>query len=218
MLVACVLSALTNLWLHPSQPSAEVTLGARAACVVVALGGYLAVLGRARKRPAAWQADPEHRRFTATPGPLPAGTTAVVGGWAAGTAATATGRLDTLGGILIGLGAVLMAALTVRLLLGHPILILTPDGLTVVRSRDAFSVRWDDLADDTLHPSGRHNLRAPILIERTEAGGTRKRVLPVDRLHIDPEFAAATVRRYVEHPARRAEIGTAAEVEALQPA
>jgi hypothetical protein len=92
-----------------------------------------------------------------------------------------------------------------RLLRGKPMLMLLPDGLVV---RDRF-VDWDEIVKVELDQP---YAESRVAVELTSAWRWRRRVVLRDRMvHANIVYLMDLIGYYLQHPDRRAEIGTTAE-------
>ncbi|MFE0589574.1 hypothetical protein [Micromonospora echinospora] len=100
-----------------------------------------------------------------------------------------------------------------------PTVELSPEGVGFGRPRRAFFVPWSALAaGQPILPTAQSRtlrlvLARPELVSRE--GGRRRRtdreLLPTQDVDVAPEFLAAAIRHYLDHPAHRPAIGTVAE-------
>jgi hypothetical protein len=238
--LAFVLRLGGTLWLEPftwNIPSFVLGLfaffGLVGGSVAVPLGGYLLLTRSARRRPATWHLDAGKRRFTAPLSPYGPGPWAVVGGWiSAGTVLTERvpnqdhmriARLGVMTSIGIGTAATLMIITLLYLVLlaapSAPILSLDSEGMTLRGLWRQTRLRWDELVPGGPPRPSTNNPRVLVLYQQKAgpvARPPRRRRLDPRRLHIDTAFLADTIRCYADNPDRRAGIGTAEELTALQ--
>jgi hypothetical protein len=121
--------------------------------------------------------------------------------------------------VLAGLTVILCVPVVGRVLRGRPVLALTPGALVVT---DIFGTRrypWDALRPGLpVWPDSRRTLRLtvdrPDLVTRTGLPVTVNWVA-LQAAHVHPGFAADVIRFYVDHPDRRAALGTRAEYDDL---
>jgi hypothetical protein len=124
--------------------------------------------------------------------------------------------------IVVTAAAVMIIALLCLVLLAAPstpILSLDSEGMTLRGLWRRTRLRWDELVPggpprpDTDNP-------AVLVLYRQKAGPAagppRRRRLDARRVHIDTAFLADTIRCYADNPDRRAGIGTAEELTALE--
>ncbi len=99
-----------------------------------------------------------------------------------------------------------------------PTVELSPEGVGFGRPRRAFFVPWSALAaGQPILPTAQSRtlrlvLARPELVSR--ASGRRRtdrELLPTQDVDVAPEFLAAAIRHYLDHPAHRPAIGTVAE-------
>jgi hypothetical protein len=237
--LAFVLRLGERLWLEPfTWNIRSVVLGLLAflgllvGCGAVPLGGYLLLTRSVRRRPKTWHLDAGKRRFAVPVSPYGPGPWAIVVGWL-GAGAVPTERVPNEDYVRIaGLGMrtsfsfVVAAAPMIFILLclvllaapSTPILSLNSEGMTLRGLWRKTRLRWDELV-----PGGppRPSKSNPAVLDLYQykvgpAGPPRRRRLDARRLHIDTAFLADTIRCYADNPARRAGIGTAEELTALQ--
>ncbi|MEV8506130.1 hypothetical protein AB0368_15040 [Actinoplanes sp. NPDC051475] len=240
VVLAFVLRLGERLWLEPftwNTPSALlgllVFLGLVVGSAAVPVGGYWLLTQSARRRPKTWHLDAGKRRFTAPVSPYGPGPWAIVAGWlAGGTVPTERvpnqdhmriARLDVTTSILIVTAAAIIIITLLCLILlaapSAPVLSLDSDGMTLRGLWRRTRLRWDELAPGGPPRPSKDNPAVLVLYQQTPlpAGRPpRRRRLDARRLHIDTAFLADTIRCYVDNPDRRAGIGTAEELTALQ--
>ncbi|OZV75000.1 hypothetical protein CA850_29560 [Micromonospora echinospora] len=100
-----------------------------------------------------------------------------------------------------------------------PMVDLSPEGVGFGRPRRTFFVPWSALAaGQPILPTAQSRalrlvLARPELVSRE--GGRRRRtdreLLPTHDVDVAPDFLAAAIRHYLDHPAHRPAIGTVAE-------
>jgi len=238
--LAFVLRLGGTLWLEPLTWSIDplglgllAGLGIVVGSAAVPLGGYMLLTGSARSRPKTWHLDIGRRRFTALPSPYFMGPWAVVMGWICGGIfptervpnqehmRIAQLRVET--PILIGVAVTLMITTLVSLVLlavpNRPLLSLDSDGMTLQGLGRRTRLRWDELLPGGPPRPSKHNPAFLDLYQQQAVpaeGPPRRRRLAARRLHIDTTFLADTIRCYADNPDRRAGIGTADELTALQ--
>ena len=238
--LAFVLHLGGRLWLEPfisNTPSTVLSLlaflGLHLGSVAVSVVGYLLLTRSARRRPKTWHLDAGKRRFTAPVSPYGPGPWAIVAGWASG------GTLiiervpdqDHMGiarlGVMTSVSIVTTAGIMIITLLclvllaapSTPILSLDSEGMTLRGLRRKTRLRWDELVPGGPPRPSTNNPTVLVLYQQKAgptAGPPRRRRLGPRRLHIDTAFLADTIRCYADNPDRRAGIGTAEELTALQ--
>lgn len=112
--------------------------------------------------------------------------------------------LNAVAALLIGLAAIP--------LLRGPRIVVSPDGLTI-RAGGSRRVRWDDLVQVPQRPLPL-TVRSPKLALSIRRPGRLEPgwlLVPLEMLAVEPVFLGSVVEHYVEHPDRRAAIGTEAE-------
>lgn len=229
-----------KLWLEPftwDTPSAVlgllVFLGLLVGSVAVPSGGYLLLTRSARRRPKTWHLDAGKRRFTAPVSPYGPGPWAIVAGWISGGTVPAErvpneehmriARLGVMTSIIIVIAAAIMIIALLCLVLlaapSAPILSLDSEGMTLRGLWRRTRLRWDELVPGGPPRPSTDNPAVLVLYQQKYAPAgspPRRRRLDPRRLHIDTTFLADTIRRYADNPDRRAGIGTAEELTALQ--
>ncbi|MEV4137658.1 hypothetical protein AB0J72_36485 [Dactylosporangium sp. NPDC049742] len=108
--------------------------------------------------------------------------------------------------------AVLLIGLAAVPLLRGPRIVFSPDGLTI-RAGGSRRVRWDDLVQVPQRPLPL-TVRSPKLALSIRRPGRHEPgwlLVPLELLAVEPVFLGSVVEHYVEHPDRRAAIGTEAE-------
>jgi len=238
--LAFVLRLGGTLWLQPFTWSIRPTVlgllafvGLLAGSAAVPIGGYLLLTRSARRRPKTWQLDAGKRRFTALVSPYGTGPSAVAAGWLGG-GIVFTERVPNQErmriaqfGVATQLSIITAAALMIIILLSlvllatpnTPLLSLDSDGMTLRGLWWQTRLRWDELVPGGPPRPSKPNPAVLVLYQQQAApaeGPPRRRRLAARRLHIDTTFLADTIRCYADNPARRAGIGTADELTALQ--
>ncbi|MET7423898.1 hypothetical protein [Dactylosporangium sp. NPDC005555] len=108
--------------------------------------------------------------------------------------------------------AVLLIGLAAVPLLRGPRIVVSPEGLTI-RAGGRRRVRWDDLVRVPQRPLPL-TVRSPKLALSIRRPGRHEPgwlLVPLEMLAVEPVFLGSVVEHYVEHPDRRAAIGTEAE-------
>jgi len=226
-----------TLWLQPLTwriqpfvPSGLILglgLGLIAASAVVPLSGYFLLTRSARRRPRTWHIDLARRRFAVNASPHSKGPWTVTMGWVCGGLVLTERvpsqdrmRIAQLGAattISIVVAAASMIMLVLLVVVNRPLLSLDPDGITVQRLGRQIRLRWDELLPAGPPRPAERNPKVLVLYQAAPAGSPpRPSRLPARRLHIDTAFLADTIRHYADNPHRRADIGTADELTALQ--
>jgi len=240
VVLAFVLRLGGTLWLelytwnvHSDLLGLLAFLGLVGGSAAVPLGGYLLLTRSARRRPKTWHLDAGQRRFTAPVSPYGPGPWAIVAGWlAGGTVPTERvphqdhmriARLGVTTSIIIVIAAAIMIVALLCLVLlaapDAPILSLDSEGMTLRGLWRRTRLRWDELVPGGPPRPGTNNPAVLVLYQLgpLPAGRPpRRRRLDARRLHIDTAFLADTIRCYADNPDRRAGIGTAEELTALQ--
>jgi hypothetical protein len=240
VVLAFVLRLGGTLWLQEftwNIPSTVLSLlaflGLVGGSAAVPIGGYLLLTQSARRRPKTWHLDASKRRFTAPVSPYGPGPWAIVTGWlAGGTVPTERvpnqdhmriARLGVMTSILIVTAAAIIIITLLCLVLlavpSAPALSLDSEGMTLRGLWRRTRLRWDELVPGGPPRPSKDNPAVLLLYEQTSlpAGRPpRRRRLDARRLHIDTGFLADTIRCYAGNPDRRAGIGTAEELTALQ--
>ncbi|MGW5668649.1 hypothetical protein [Micromonospora sp. NPDC003776] len=212
---------------RPTLVGLPIWLAALAASLGVPVALYhLSVLRAVPRRPASFRLD--RGTFLAPAGP-DLGGTAIIVLWIAGGAVLTErvpggdrmrlAEFDEAALISVLTVVVLSALAVVLLLVDRPWVALSPDGITVQRLASRRFIGWHELAPGgPPPPPGRRprNLWLYRTNGPTLGGRPRPDLLPVGRLQVDPAFLANTIRRYVEQPGRRSDIGTEAELARLR--
>jgi hypothetical protein len=204
-----------------------VYFGTATLSLLVPLGIYLLVTRAARRQPSTLLVSASASSFMAGPSVKRTGPIVIALGWL--TAVTLPTeripngdqmRVATFSTSLLIVTAVLMTIMIVAISLRmvRPHLTLNPDG---VRTQSLFrhtAMAWDQLdRTGTTSPSRDEKTLHVNRTGHLVAGAPSTSVkIPVSDLHIDPDFLAATIRHYVEHPEHRYAIGTADELRRLQ--
>ncbi|BBH68758.1 hypothetical protein ACTI_54430 [Actinoplanes sp. OR16] len=240
-MLAFVLRVGEKLWLEPftwNTPSALLGLlaflGLVGGSAAVPVGGYWLLTQSARRRPKTWHLAAGKRRFTAPVSPYGPGPWAIVAGWLAGGTVPIERvpnqdhmRIAQLGVrtsiLIVTAAAIMIIALLCLVLLAAPsapILSLDSEGMTLRGLWRQTRLRWHELVPGGPPRPSTNNPAVLVLYQQKAgpaAGPPRRRRLDARRLHVDTTFLADTIRCYVDNPHRRAGIGTAEELTALQP-
>jgi hypothetical protein len=189
-------------------------ISAVAVSVAVPLLLHRAATYRVPECPSTFRLDERHRRFVAPRSPRNAARWVILVMWVvSGRGLVDDGLMSFVAWIAFTAVIGLVVAVVDR-----PWIALDADGVTVqllVRRRHLPWTAIDPAGPQVGRWGHLHRLALlPLPDERGHKGQPLR--LPVDSVQVDDGFLAAVIRRYLAEPARREEIGTAAELDRLR--